>query len=167
MTITPQSFRVDYPEFRDAGKYSDAGIQLHVAVAGMLLNQQLWGPSAPTATNPPTTIYDVGVGLFVAHNLTLEIQQIKASNNGAAPGVTTGAISSKSVNGVSQNYDTAAGIDEGASHWNLTVYGIRFIRLCKQFGAVPFIAAGNIVPNDWSTTSTPAWPGPPFFGFSN
>lgn len=165
--ITPQSFRIDYPEFRDQGRYPDSGIQLFVAVAGMLFNKQLWGEPSVAAANPPTTMYDIGVELFIAHNLALEFQQIKASENGAVPGLTTGVISSKSVGSVSISYDTASGVEADAGHWNLTTYGIRFIRLSKQFGAAPFIAAGNMVPNDWSTTSTPAWPGPPFFGFSN
>jgi hypothetical protein len=164
--ITPESFRVDYPEFRDQGKYPDSGVQLYAAMAGLLLNQNLWGPPALTTTNPPTTMFDIGVELFIAHNLALELQQIKASNNGAAPGIMTGVVSSKSVGGVSISYDTASGVEADASHWNLTTYGIRFIRLAKQFGAVPYTITGNMVPNDWSTFSGPAWPGPPFFGLS-
>lgn len=126
MTVTPDSFRVDFPEFADNVAYPDSGITFWLTVAGKLLNTLRWQDMLDTATE-----------LFVAHQLVLERQAQKSAAKGAVPGVTTGAISSKTVGPVTQAYDTSAGIDEGAGHWNLSTYGIRLIQLCSLFGAGP------------------------------
>lgn len=57
------------------------------------------------------------------------------ANRDAIPGGSTGAISAKSVDKVSVNYDTAGSADPEASHWNLTVYGTRYVAFVRLFGA--------------------------------
>lgn len=126
MTVTPASFRADYPEFTDTTAYPDSGVTYWLMIAGLLLNVQRW-----------QDMLDVGTELFVAHNLVLERQAQKSAANGAAPGVSTGPISSKTVGPVTQAYDTAAGINQDAGHWNLTTFGTRFYQLMQMFGAGP------------------------------
>jgi len=44
-----------------------------------------------------------------------------------------------------------------AGHWNLTVYGTRFIRFAKMFGAGPIQIGIGYNPSPFGG---PAWPGP-------
>jgi hypothetical protein len=166
MTVTPQSFRVDFPEFGDVGRYPDSSINFQLATAGMLLNQNLWGAPAASASSPPTAIYDVGLELYTAHYLVLEAKQMREANTGALPGQTRGPITNESVGSVSVGYDTQAVIEPDAGHWNLSVFGIRFIRLSKQFGAVPFSIAGNVCTDPLNSTNAWAGPWPGVFNFS-
>lgn len=126
MTVTAASFRADFPEFASTANFPDAGVNFWIGVAGKLLNAERFADMLDTATE-----------LFVAHQLVLERQAQKSVASGAVPGVTTGAISSKTVGPVTQAYDTSAGIEEGAGHWNLSTYGTRFIQLVRLFGAGP------------------------------
>jgi hypothetical protein len=126
MAVTAATFRTDYPEFADTTAYPDSGVNYWLRVAGLLLNTGRW-----------QDMLDVGTELFVAHNLVLERQAQKSAANGAAPGVSTGPVSSKTVGPVTQAYDTTAGIVADAGHWNLTTYGTRFVQLVLMFGAGP------------------------------
>ncbi len=126
MTVTVDSFRVDFPEFADTTAYPNGGVQYWLTLAGLLLNAQRFG-----------TVLDTATELFVAHNLVLERQAQKAAAAGGAPGINTGPVSSKTVGPVTQAYDTQAGIEEDAGHWNLTTFGTRFMSLVKMFGAGP------------------------------
>ena len=91
MTVTPSSFRVDYPEFADTTAYPDSGVAYWITVAGLLLNPRRW-----------QDMLDVATELFVAHNLVLERQAQKSAAAGAVPGVSTGAVSSKTVGPATQ-----------------------------------------------------------------
>jgi hypothetical protein len=125
VTVTVSSFRTDFPEFKDNVKYPDSGINYYLTLAlTMLVNPLRWG-----------TVYDNGVELFIAHNLVLESQAQSSAKTGASPGLQTGAISGKSVGPVSVSYDASAGLEPEASHWNLTVYGTRFLNLARMVGA--------------------------------
>jgi hypothetical protein len=126
VTVTVDSFRVDFPEFADTTAYPNGGVQYWLTLAGLLLNAQRFG-----------TVLDTATELFVAHNLVLERQAQKAAAAGGAPGINTGPVSSKTVGPVTQAYDTQAGIEEDAGHWNLTTFGTRFMSLVKMFGAGP------------------------------
>ena len=158
--ITTASFRQDWPEFRRLPFYSDPAVAFWIAVAGMLLRTERWGNGSATATNPPTTIYDVATELFVAHNLVLERQSGKAASAGGAPGVSKGPITSQSVNGVSISYDAASGLEEGAGHWNLTTYGTRLKRLMDLFGAGPVQVGIGFDPFGWYGAEGSPWIGP-------
>jgi hypothetical protein len=48
--------------------------------------------------------------------------------------VAAGMVARKTVDKVSVTYDTASAMEEDAGHWNLTVYGTRFIRLARMVG---------------------------------
>jgi uncharacterized protein DUF4054 len=126
VSVDIATFRMDYPEFSSTTAYPDSGVTYWLKIAGLLLNTSRW-----------QDMLDVGTELFVAHNLVLERQANKSAANGAAPGVSTGPVSSKTVGPVTQAYDTTAAIEPDAGHWNLTTYGTRFINLVRMFGAGP------------------------------
>lgn len=126
MAVTAASFRANYPEFADQTAYPDSGVAYWIRVAGLLLNACRW-----------QDMLDVATELFVAHNLVLERQAQKSAAGGAVPGASSGAIASKTVGPVTQAYDTSAGINPDAGHWNLTTFGTRFYGLMQMFGAGP------------------------------
>jgi len=159
--IIPASFRLDWPEFTSVALYPTPVVSFWLTVAGLLLRTERWGNGSATATNPPTTIYDVATELFVAHNLVLERQAAKTASAGGTPGVSKGPVASMSVNGVSIGYDTASGLEEGAGHWNLTTYGTRLKRLMDLFGAGPVQVGIGLDPFGWYGPSGSPWVGPP------
>ncbi len=147
MTVTASSFRIDFPEFADTTLYPDAGVNYWLTAAGLLLNVQRW-----------STVLDLGTELFAAHNLVIERKAQAEAANGAPPGISTGPVASKSVDKASISYDVGAGIVPGAGHWNLTVFGTRFIALSRLISAGP-IQVGLGCPADPLSSAT-AWPGP-------
>ena len=171
MTVTVASFRQDFPEFNSTVNYPSSGITFYLTLAGLLINQNRFGPPAATVTNPPTTIYDMAVELFVAHHVVLEARAQRAAAAGATPGEASGPVSGKSTGPISISYDAGAAVDEKAGHWNDTEYGRRFWQLVRMFGAGPVqLGVGgfprgpvfNGVPLDG-----PAWPGFIFQGLGS
>jgi len=158
LTVTNDSFRKDFPEFGDHVAYAEAGLTFWLNLAALMLDQNRWGVPATTISNPPSTIIEVGYELFAAHNLSLERRAQTDAQNGNPPGISQGPITSMSVGGVTVSYDTSSAIEEDAGHWNLTIYGTRFIHLARQFGAVGYQTQGVL--NNWNTASANAWPGP-------
>ncbi len=124
--VTPQQFRLDFPEFTDPILYPPGQLTFWLNMAYGMLNASRWGAQL-----------DVGAELYVAHNVAIEARAQAEAANGGIPGGQVGPINSKSVDKVSIGYDTGSGVEQGAGHWNLTVYGTRFIRLAKMFGAGP------------------------------
>lgn len=154
MTVTAAQLRTDFPEFADTTLYPDSGINFWLNIAGNMLNASRFG-----------NLLDVGTELFTAHNIVLERQAQAAALNGAPPGIQQGPISSKGVDKVSISYDTQAAIELEAGHWNLTVYGTRFIKLARMFGAGPVqIGAGC---GGGPLDSVNAWAGPWPWNFPN
>lgn len=145
MTITPQQLRSDYPEFASTTTYPNSALEYWLNLAYLMLNAPRWG-----------NILDLGAALFVAHHVTIEARNQAVAANGGIPGEQTGPLSSKSVDKVSISYDTGSGIQADAGHWNMTVYGTRFIRLMRMFGAGPVQVGIGQVPSG----SGLGWPGP-------
>jgi hypothetical protein len=153
MTVTAASFVTDYPEFSDPTKYPTSAINYWLNLSVLLFNAPRW-----------FDLLDVGTELFIAHNLALEVRAQADAANGAPPGMITGVINSKSVDKVSIGYDTAGGIEAGAGHWNLTIYGTRLIKLTKMVGAGPIQIGIGCTPS----YSGSAWSGPDCMpGFTN
>lgn len=145
MTVTVQQFRADFPEFSSTTTFANSQVQFWLDIAYSMLNASRWGRQI-----------DLGAELFTAHHITVEAKAQAEALAGSIPGQQTGPISSKSVDKVSISYDTGAGIEPGAGHWNLSVYGTRFVRLLSMFGAGPVqIGVGSVPP-----LSGGAWPGP-------
>src|SRR5579863_7297849 len=129
MSVTEDSFRQGFAKvFLDTDAYPEEAVQFWLGIAGMMLTTR-WGASSPNADVPPSSMLDYGTVLFTAHQLILEKQAADAARRKATPGLTTGAISADSVGKVSRSYDTSAGLELEAGHWNLTTYGLRFIAL--------------------------------------
>ena len=125
MTVTNDSFREDFPEFSDKIVYPESQVTYYRTFGDkMLVNPLRWG-----------NVRDNGLELFMAHHLSLEAGAQASAKRGAPPGVQTGAVSGKTVGPVGVTYDTSAGLEIDAGHWNLTIYGTRFINLAKMIGA--------------------------------
>ena len=139
--VTPDQFRLDYPEFGNVDAYSASSVQYWFNVASLMLSPARW-PTATTGASPGTgpSMMDIGTELFVAHNLVLERQTALAAQLTAQdglpgpPGVAGGIVSSTGVGPVSVSYDTNGALDTGSGHWNLTIYGQRFARLARFAG---------------------------------
>jgi hypothetical protein len=123
MTISAAQFRIDYPEFQSVTNYPDSTVNYWLNLAYVMLNPTAW-----------SSLLDIGVELFTAHNLVIERQNASAALRGGLPGQ-GGLVNSKSVDKVSVGYDTGSQIELEAGHWNLTNYGTRFIRLARMAGA--------------------------------
>lgn len=124
MAVDIAKFRADFPEFADTTAYPDPQVTFYLGLAGKLLNVARW-----------VDLIDYGTELFVAHNLALERQAQTTAAKGGTPGMQQGALSGKTVGPVSATYDTSAGLELDGGHWNLTVYGTRFLRLVRMAGA--------------------------------
>lgn len=118
------TFRTNFPEFADAIKYPDGTITFWSNIAEKMVLEKRW-----------CDMWSEGVQLFTAHNLVLAVANQTASSTGALPGQTSGPVNSKTVGSASVSYDTQAGIEKDAGHWNLTTYGKQFIHLARMFGA--------------------------------
>lgn len=122
---TPEEFRAVAPAFSDPVMFPDDEIQFWLNAASILLTCR-WGSAL-----------GLGTVLFVEHNLALTAAAMPAPGSGQVPGVYGGVPASKSVGAVSVSYDTSRGTETDAGHWNLTVYGERFIRMARLIGAGP------------------------------
>lgn len=151
---TVANIRSDLPEFASAALYPPAVITYWLSIAKLLLNPNRWDDT-PAATGEPTMLY-FGAEMFVAHNLVLERQAEAAASRRGIPGQASGPISSKSVGPLSISYDTGAAAELEAGHWNLTVYGQRFVRLARMVGAGGIQVGVGFAPFG----SMGAWPGP-------
>lgn len=150
MAVTEESFRQHYPEFQSKDRFPDGAITYYITLAGLLLSSARW-----------STLLDLGTELFIAHNIALERRAQDEAAKGAVPGQTTGPVNAKGVGPVSVGYDTANGIVQGAGHWNLTIYGTRFMELVSMFGAGPIqIGIGSTPPLSTQGAWYGPWPGP-------
>src|SRR5271154_113752 len=157
-TCTPivnvQQFRSDFNEFTDITRFPDSAINYWLVVATLLLNPSRW-----------LNILQLGVELYVAHNITLEDQDTQAAIAGGWPGMSKGVVTAESAGAVSGSYDAGPDLEEGAGHWDLTRFWARFIRLAKRAGAGP-VQVGPCGPlagtvSGSSNTNGPGWGGPP------
>jgi hypothetical protein len=157
--VTVESFRTDLPAFADQTVYPETAVTFWLTLAYQMLNPARWGPTpAGASPSPPTASIDIGAELFAAHNLSIEARNQREAASSIPPGMHTGVISAKSVDKVSVNYDVKAGINENDGHWNLTVYGTRFMFMVRMFGAGP-IQIGPGAPCYDPLSSANAWPG--------
>lgn len=124
MTVTATSFREAYPEFANTTTFPDSQVNYYITLGYKLLRPCKW-----------QDVLDDGIMLFVAHNLALEAQAQKQAAAGGIPTGQVGLTAAKAVDKVSVSYDNSAAMEEGAGHWNLTIYGKRFWWLLRMAGA--------------------------------
>ena len=163
MSVTAATFKLDFPEFGNVSSFPPSTVTYWLAIANLLLNQAYWGIGSTTATAPPTTKYDFATELFVAHNLVLEQQALKAVAAGGTPGVQQGIVTSKSVGSVSLGYSIAEVMNQDGSFWNATTYGTRFLWLARLVGSGPVQIGIGRVPLPFLTFTgwgEDAWAGP-------
>lgn len=149
MTVTVKTFRGAFTEFADPARFPDAMLSYWLDIASKLVNTDRWG-----------NLSDNGVSMFAAHNATLERRAMDEADLGGIPGMSTGIVNNKSVDKVSVGYDTQGGVELDAGHWNLTIYGTRYIRLARQMGMGPVqvgIGCGG-GPGAWSGPWTGNFP---------
>lgn len=148
--ITQQQFRANFPEFSSNLTYPASQVVFWLDTAYMMLNARVWGRQI-----------DIGAQMYAAHNLAIGARAVLDAGSGGIAGGQGGPISSKSVDKVAVGYDTGVGAEAGGGQWNLTVYGTRFYRLAKMFGAAPIQIGGG-------AGGGGGWPGPDTTpGFSN
>jgi hypothetical protein len=133
-------------------------LTLATNVPGAALTGATLAGGTDAANSPPTTEYDMGMELLVAHYLVLNKKQIDAAAAGAPPGVAEGVIASKAVGPASVSFDTQLAGEPGAGHWNLTTYGQRYYRLADMMGSGPQMSFGY---SPYGTYGGAAWSGPP------
>lgn len=117
-------FRQDFPEFADATKYPDSAVNFWLSIAIKTLPEDRW-----------CDYLNMGLELFVAHNLTLAAQSQAVASVGGAPGQVKGPLSSKAVDKVSAGYDSGAVTLTDGGFFNLTTYGIQFLQLARMVGS--------------------------------
>lgn len=131
--ITASQFRNDFPEFNDLDLYPTSQINFWAGVAQQFFNPWRWGSSV-----------NIGMELFIAHNVALEAQAQLQADAGSIPGIARGVVSSESAGSVSAGYDVAASSVPDAGHWNLTTFGTRLMWMVNMFGAGPIqVGAGG------------------------
>lgn len=153
-------FRAQFIEFASGDRYPNPMIEYWISIAKKLMNEARWG-----RFDDPESLAQFGIMNFVAHNITLERRAMDAADFGGVPGEATGPVNNKSVDKVSLGYDTQAAIELDAGHWNLTIYGTRFIRLLRQVGMGGLQIGTGCAPSQASAAG--AWAGPWSSNFPN
>lgn len=133
MSVTPTTFRQQFREFMQPDDYPDDAINLWNTTALMFLT----GSVIADNTTRWGTALDYATSLFIAHHLVLGARNLATAQAGGIPGEVKGPATNKSVDKVSQGYDTKAVTfeDGSAAFWNQTSYGVRLYDLITMFGA--------------------------------
>lgn len=148
MTVTTASFRGAFPAFASTTLYPDPQVQFWLDLSLLMQDANRW-----------STWIDYGTQLFTAHNLVLEYQSNKAGAAGQKPGEIQGPVTSGSVDKVSYGRNPGPAMDPTAGHWNLSTYGLRYVKLLRMIGAGPVqvgVPAGGSAEDYYPS----AWPGP-------
>jgi hypothetical protein len=120
------AFRRAFPEFASLVVYPTEQIELWVGLATAMVSPNVW-----------CSQWNLGVSLYVAHELTLASQNARSAKVGGSPGQQGGIASQKTVGSVTVQYDPQTSTEKDAGYWNLTTYGKQFFRLAMRFGTRP------------------------------
>lgn len=126
MSFDPTIFRQSFEEFADPGIYSTGRLTRLANAALLQMDAGRWD-----------TWLDMGTDYFVAHKLTLEDRARARADVGGDPGLINGPQTAKAVGEASATYDATSVVVENAGEFNLTVYGLEWIRLARMIGAGP------------------------------
>lgn len=120
----PPTFRAAFPEFADPEIYPDAQVQTYLDVGSVLAGPR-WG-----------SLRQTGAHLVCAHMLSLSrYAALRAGGGaGAAPGINTGLLTSKSISKVSVGYDMGSVAMKDGGPWNYTAYGGQYLWLLNLLG---------------------------------
>lgn len=147
MTVTVASFRGAFPAFADPAKYTEPEVTFWLGFAALRHNPDRWGD-----------LLDLGVQLFVAHNLALEYNARLSQKAGQGAGAVVGALTSVTADKVSWTRDSAPATNPSDGHWNLTSYGMRWKEMVRLVGAGG-LQIGVPSPEE-ERGAYGAWPGP-------
>jgi hypothetical protein len=139
-TLTVGQFRINFPAFADTARFTDGEVQYWINQACQppnttpAINQYRWGQ-----------FYQLGLQLWVAHNLAVQDMLNQRAGFPGMPGATymstpltgSGVASSKSVDGVSLSYDNQIGMEHDAGWWGMTPWGNQFLYYLRMAGAAP------------------------------
>lgn len=124
------AFREAFPQFSPE-LVPDGRIAFHLRVAGKLLPAARW-----------EDLLDEGLGLYTAHQLTLELEAAKDKAGTGAINAAAGPVASetKTVGGLSHSTTRSGAASQGnalanAGQYNLTSYGQQFWALVQIIGA--------------------------------
>lgn len=145
-TVTVQQFQAAFPVFSDSNKFPEPQVQFWLDLADKVHNADRWGD-----------VLSTGIMLYVAHHLSGDYMATKEVARGGAPGLRSGVISSEGGDNVNVSFDTTIGSEEGAGHFNTTIFGKRWFALAQLHGAGP-VQVG--LPSGGDVMSS-AWAGPP------
>lgn len=120
------AFRTTFPEFGNTVTYPNAMVEFWAGLAEVQVRSCIWKPES---------VRQKGISLYVAHEITIAAQNVKAGNIGGVPGISGGIANNKTVGSVTVGYDSSSTSEKDAGWWNLTNYGMQFIRLARIFGA--------------------------------
>lgn len=123
VAVPTATFRAYFPAFADPLKYPDDICRFYLDLAFGMVRSERWGDAFPT-----------GQMLWAAHFITLDADDAAAAAAGKPAGSVSGLATSKSVGSVSVGYDMTTASEEGAGHWNQTLYGRRFWRMTRLAG---------------------------------
>lgn len=122
-TLNYATFTTDFPEFANS-QYPQGWFNFWLTVGQKMLNDCAW----------QDLVYQ-GLALFIAHQMALQLRNVKAAAFGGDAGANSGPIASKGTDKVNVSYDTGSASIEGQGHYNLTTYGTQFIMLARMVGA--------------------------------
>src|SRR5438874_1816758 len=123
MAVTKAKFRADFPEFTSTVTYPDSQVQFYIDLFVGAFMGARWGAGV---------LSDYGTELFVAHNLCLEMEAQRMATRGQNPGQIIAPLSGGTVDKVSYTRNLQAILDPKNGHWNLSQYGLRYIRLVNM-----------------------------------
>lgn len=129
--MTPTLFRHVYRQFANPDTAPDDAINYWITLAGNYLN----GSQTSFGQRFDPVSLDYGIGLFVAHHLTLDQRDIATAAAGGVPGEIKGPPTAKAVDKVSASYDSKAVTFADEAFWNQTRYGVQLMDLVRRFGA--------------------------------
>lgn len=122
--ISNDKFRADFPEFANTTVYPDATLTLWLGAAPNFVNECRWG-----------TLSTLGMELWAAHNIVLSARDQDAVAVGGQPGEMTGPVAAKAIDRVSVSYSPADAAMQNGKDFNLTTYGVRYLKMARMMGA--------------------------------
>ena len=121
---TSNNFLRAYPQFSILGT---SVVDAWVGIAHQCVKYSLWGKT-----------WELGMGLFIAHFLTLYQQTIEEDlgNPVLSKGLSKGLITSESVGGMSVSYDLSSFTSEfdGWGTFKQTIFGQQYVHFLQMMG---------------------------------
>jgi hypothetical protein len=125
-------FRAAFPAFTPE-LHPDARVAFWLLVGSKRLAEDRWGD-----------LYEQGLYLFTAHNLTLEraasLDPTGTGGMSAAAGPVTSESKTVGPISKSKSYSQATTANPAAGQWNLTIYGQQLYDLMQLIGVGGFVA---------------------------